>query len=114
MGKRWHVRLFGLGLVVGAVASVAVVFAVHAFRGEALSAADRRRVSARALTAARASLPSACCKRVVNVSCTPTTWSVCVVSVYIPEPLDACQDWSVGIQHHFTKDARWLETYGCT
>jgi hypothetical protein len=33
--------------------------------------------------------------------------------VYIPEPLDACQDWSVNVHHGFITGPRFLETYGC-
>jgi hypothetical protein len=103
---------FILGVLVGVAAAVAAMFILGAFQHEMTpSLADTRIAAAKVIQAAG---PTACCKRVVHSSCTSTSWSVCVVTLYIPEPLDACQDWSVNVHHHFVTGPQWLETYGCS
>jgi hypothetical protein len=103
----------GLGILIGVAASAVAILvyrAVTVHHGP--SAADRRLAAERVMNAVK--LSSSCCKRTLRTTCTSTTaWSICVVTVYIPEPLDACQDWSVNVHHHFVTGPEWRATYGC-
>lgn len=102
-----------LGICIGVVASS---IAILVYRAVAVqhgpSDADRRLAAARVMDAA-SDLSTSCCKRTLSATCTSTAWSACVVTVYIPEPLDACQDWSVNVRHHFVSEPVWRDTYGC-
>jgi hypothetical protein len=101
---------FGVGL--GVAATVVAVLVLQLIRSDtAPSRADRKRAADKVLAAA-SSLPSGCCKRIVHSACTSSFWSVCVVTVFVPEPLDACQDWSINVHDHFVTEPRWLQTYG--
>lgn len=94
------------GVVLGAILYRAVE------RQSGPSAADRRLVAARVVAAVK--LPSSCCKRTLHTTCTATDWSVCLVTVYVPEPLDACEDWSVSVHDHFVTGPRYLQTRVCS
>jgi hypothetical protein len=102
----------GFGILIGIAASAIAILVFRALETPPGPSAAARRLAAERVVAA-VKLPSSCCKRVVSTNCTPAFWSVCVVTVYIPEPLDACQDWSVNVHHDFITGPKYLETYGC-
>jgi hypothetical protein len=105
-------RRVGLGILIGIAASAGVILVYRAVEAQPGPSAVDRMAAERVVAAVK--LPSSCCKRAVRTACTSTSWSVCVVTVFIPGPLDACQDWSVNVHHDFIFDPKWLQTYdGC-
>jgi hypothetical protein len=91
------------------VVVILTVVAYSAERGPRASvpSSDRARAAARVATASGG--------HPVRTSCAATTAvAICLVTVYVPEPLDACQDWSVDVDFtHHVGPVRWLGTRGC-
>src|SRR2546423_767747 len=87
-----------------AVVALSVFVYVSETRPGPVSSTDRARAAARVAETARG--------KAVRTSCTATTAiAVCLVTVYVPEPLDACQDWSVDVDFaHHVGPLRWLGT----
>jgi cytochrome c5 len=103
---------FTSGVLIGVAASAVAIFLHRSFEKKPLpSSADQRLADERVVAAVR--VPSAPGKRVLSTTCTATAWSLCVVTVFVPEPLDACQDWSASVHDHFVTGLRFLQTRTC-
>ncbi|MDP9225007.1 MAG: hypothetical protein M3P18_14405 [Actinomycetota bacterium] len=101
-GCIWWVGIAALAVAVLIVGA----FAYLRTTNRPVSPEDRRRAVAKVQTAADG--------KAVNVTCAATSaMAVCLVTVHVPEPLDACQDWSVEVHDHFVSKPRWLLTRNC-
>ena len=102
-----------VGLFIGIAASLVAIFLYRASDNRpAPTPADRRLAAERVVAAVRTQSDGA--KRALRTTCTATHWSVCVVTVYVLAPLDACQDWMVSVHDHFATGPRYLESRICS
>jgi hypothetical protein len=102
-----------VGVFIGIAASLVGISLYHASDNRpAPTPADRRLAAERVVAAVRT--PSDGAKRALRTTCTATYWSVCLVTVYVPAPTDACQDWMISVHDHFATGPRYLQTRVCS
>ena len=103
----------GIGVLIGIAVSATGILVYNAVETQHGPSAADRRLAAAKVVAAATEPPSSCCRRALSTTCTATPWSVCLVTVYVPEPLDGCEDWAISLHHHFATGPRYLETWAC-